>query len=101
MSAPVDVLAVMDAEIASLPIMAGMMCGHDGAAFDEREAVERLAKARAAVAELIDRADAALELLESDEVKRVLAMPTLARGNEHPRVTKLRAALARVQGEGA
>lgn len=56
MNAPkVAVLAVLDAEIASLPIMAGMI-GVTGMSCDATEAVSRLSAARAAVAELIEAA---------------------------------------------
>lgn len=53
-----------------------------------------------AVAELVHRADDVLNLLEDNEaVRKALAplMPDTARGPDHPRIVKLRAALARME----
>lgn len=64
MSRPVDVLAVMDAEIRSLPEMASAIRfagAQYGWGIDESEAVRRMEEARAAVAELIGAADLYLE----------------------------------------
>lgn len=53
MTAPVDVLAVLDSEIASLPVIAHMVAA-GGVVCDVTDAIARLTEARDAVAELIE-----------------------------------------------
>lgn len=101
MSAPVDVLAVMDAEIRDLPGMA-MSIEFAGAKYgwkcDVKEAIRRLSEARAAVAELI-AADTEYDAAHSAWVSG----PYVTHAQyERLQAAKVRraAALARVKGEG-
>lgn len=86
MTTQTDVLAVLDAEIASLPTMAAMC----SVSADATDAVARLTKARAAVAELVEAANYAMAFIS-------IAVPTLARDRDeaiNEVLPKLRAALA-------
>ncbi|MBS0200490.1 MAG: hypothetical protein JSR70_08575 [Proteobacteria bacterium] len=101
----VDVLAVMDAEIASLPEMAAL-AGIRGVSCDAIEAVARLTEARAAVAELIEMSQLRVEWINGSWY--VLSKDGGALSNRPQRTEEearteaeeaLRDALARVRGE--
>lgn len=96
MSGPVDVLAVMDAEIAALPQMASMASVH-GVECDPEEAVRRMTEARAAVVEMIEALEQAFDFppdffdRPDDELEQITV------SGRHLRM--VRAALARCRGE--
>lgn len=90
-------LQVMDAEIASLPIMAEMMTGHYGDAFDAEEAVRRMTEARATVERLAEDAEALLADLELDIATSPSSSYRMVSSGK--RIAALRAALAAFRGD--
>lgn len=106
MSGPVDVLAVMDADGRAVALVADG-CDPVGLRRKQWEShLKRHDEARAAVAELVEREKAQREALESCERWFEKHSPTAPLINglgvaEHPMLTMIRAALARVQGGAA
>ena len=94
----IGVLAVMDAEIKSLPQIARLMEMAADCEVSVDSAVQRLTIARAAVAELIEKADA---LVTAARVLAVTDEPERWRAHVQLHADIVTAALARVQGEGA